>query len=45
MMKKHSKKILCQNNFEEKEELCFEEKEKLCFEKKGEFIFFFHQNV
>ena len=32
-MKKHSKRILCQNNFEEKE--------KLCFEKKGEFIIFF----
>ena len=31
-MKKHSKRILCQNNFEEKE--------KLCFEKKGEFIIF-----
>lgn len=31
------KKLLCQNDFEEKE--------KLCFEKKGEFIIFFHQNV
>ena len=31
-MKKHSKKLLCQNNFEEKE--------KLCFEKKGKFIIF-----